>query len=86
MLVLLDSSIILFQILTSKNFVAYLSILVYMFMTTLSFEIPFYSVVYLSTISIPLVLVCSYLWSLVYSYIFMYAHLHTPNICSRKFS
>jgi hypothetical protein len=78
MLVSLDSSILLFQTLTSEKFVAYLSILVYMFMTILSFEIPFYSVVYLSAISIPLVLVCSYLWSFAYSYILMYAYLDTP--------
>jgi hypothetical protein len=45
MLVSLDSSILLFQILTSKNNVAYLNILVYISLTFLSFEIPSYSVV-----------------------------------------
>jgi hypothetical protein len=45
MLVPLDSSILLFQILTSKNSVAYLNILVYMSMTFLSSVIPPYSVV-----------------------------------------
>jgi hypothetical protein len=45
MLVSMDSSILLFQILTSKNYAAYLNILVYMSMTFLSFEIPYYSIV-----------------------------------------
>jgi hypothetical protein len=44
MLVSLYSSILLFQILTSKNYVAYLNILVYISLT-LSFEIPSYSIV-----------------------------------------
>jgi hypothetical protein len=44
-LVSLDSSIPLSQILTSKNFVAYLNIPVYMFTTFLSFETSSYSVV-----------------------------------------
>jgi hypothetical protein len=44
MLVSLDSSILLFQILTSENYVAYLNIIVYISLT-LSFEIPSYSVV-----------------------------------------
>jgi hypothetical protein len=45
MLVSLDSLILLFQILTSKNSVASLNILVYIFMTFLSFKVPSYSVV-----------------------------------------
>jgi hypothetical protein len=78
-LVSLDSSILLSQILTSKNYVAYLNIAVYMFTTSLSFETSSYSILshYLSVIFIPLVLGCSYPWSLVYSYIFIYAYLHT---------
>jgi hypothetical protein len=72
MLVPLDSSIFLFQILTSENFIAYLNISVYMAMIFLSFEILSYSVLsrYLTTISIPLVLACLYPWNLAYSYIF----------------
>jgi hypothetical protein len=45
MLVPLDSSILLFQILTSENFVAYLNISVYMSMILLSFETLSYSIV-----------------------------------------
>jgi hypothetical protein len=45
MLVPLDSSILLFQILTSENSVAYLNIPVYIFMTFMSFETPSYSIV-----------------------------------------
>jgi hypothetical protein len=80
MLVPLASSILLFQILTSGNSVAYLNIPVYMSMTFLSSEIPPYSVVKsLSFVFFySLVLVCSYPWSLAYSHIFMYAYLHTP--------
>jgi hypothetical protein len=33
---------------------------------------------YLSAISMPLALVCSYPWNLAYSYILMYAYFHTP--------
>jgi hypothetical protein len=44
-LVSLDSSILLSQILTSENFVAYLNILVYMFTTFLCFETSSYFVV-----------------------------------------
>jgi hypothetical protein len=62
MLVPLDSSILLFQIVTSENFVASLNIPVYMSMTFLSSEIPPYSVVKsLSFVFFySLVLVCSY--------------------------
>jgi hypothetical protein len=45
MVVPLDYSILLFQIVTSKNSVSSLNILVYMSMTFLSSEIPLYSVV-----------------------------------------
>jgi hypothetical protein len=45
MLVSLDSSILLFQILTSKNSATYLNILVYMSMILLSFETLSYSIV-----------------------------------------
>jgi hypothetical protein len=81
-LVPLDSSILLFQILTSEKFVAYLNILVYMSMTFLSSEIPPYSVAK----SLPfgsfysLTLVCVYPWNLAYSYILMYPYFHTPTI------
>ena len=80
MLVPLASSILLFQILTSGNSVAYLNIPVYMSMTFLSSKIPPYSVAK----SLPfgsfysLTLVCAYPWNLAYSYILMYAYFHAP--------
>jgi hypothetical protein len=72
MLVPLDSSILLFQIVTSENSVSSLNILVYMSMTFLSSEIPLYSIVKsLSFVFFySLVLVCLYPWSLAYSHIF----------------
>jgi hypothetical protein len=80
MLLPLDSLILLFQIPTSKNFVAYLNILVYMSMTSLSSEIPSYS--FAKSLSFDsfysLTLVCPYPWNLAYSYILMYAYFHTP--------
>jgi hypothetical protein len=62
MLVPLDSSILLFQILTSKNSISYLNIPFYMSMTFLSSKIPSYSVVKLLSFGFfySLVLVCSY--------------------------
>jgi hypothetical protein len=82
MLVPLDSSILLFQILTSENFVAYLNIPVYMSMTFLSSEIPSYSVAKSLSFGYfySFTLVCLYPWNLAYSYILMYAYFHTPTV------
>jgi hypothetical protein len=62
MLVPLDSSILLFQILTSENSISYLNIPFYMSMTFLSSEIPSYSDVKSLSFGFfySLVLVCSY--------------------------
>jgi hypothetical protein len=88
MLESLDSSVLLFQILTSENSTAYSNILVYMSMTFLSFEIPSYSVVkslsFGDFYSLSLSMIVS-LESCMLLY-FMYAYLHTPNVCLRHFS
>jgi hypothetical protein len=62
---------------------AYFYILVYIFVTFLSFEIPSYSVVKSLPFNnfYPLVLVCSCPWSLAYSHIFMYAYLSYHHDC-----
>jgi hypothetical protein len=77
MLVSLNSSILLFQMLTSEFSTTYLNTPVYMSMNFLSSEIPSYFVVRSSSFSLfySLVLVCPYPWNLAY-----------PNDCSRHFS
>jgi hypothetical protein len=79
MLVSLNSSILLFQILTSENSVPYLNIPVYVFMTLLPLRSLPISLLsrYRLAFFYSLVLVCSYPWSLAYSYILRYAYFHT---------
>jgi hypothetical protein len=87
-LVSLDSSILLSQILTSENSVAYLNISVYMFTTFLSFETSPYSVVkslsFGNFYSLGLrMLVSLESCILLYLYICLSSY---PNVCLRHFS
>jgi hypothetical protein len=88
MIISLDSSIFLSQILTSENFVAYLNIAVYMFTSFLSFETSSYYVVksfyFGDFYSLGLrMLVSLESCILLHPYIYLSSY---PNVCLRHFS
>ena len=88
MIVPLDSSILLFQILTSENSVVYLNIPVYMSMNFLSSEIASYSVVKIVILCLfySLVLICLYPQGIAYSCLSRSAYLYTLMFVYKHFS